>query len=74
MLGVDDQDKADQNAHGAPKEIDRTIPDDDLGFTISRAGGLDETGKVLDSVLSLTFAPYFLFGTLFFLELGRAGQ
>ena len=42
MLGVDDQDKADDNAHGTPKKIDKTIPYRDMGFTISGAGSLDE--------------------------------
>ena len=47
-MGVEDQDKADQNAHGAPKEIDGTITEGDLGFTVDRAGGLDEAGEILE--------------------------
>jgi len=32
VLGVDDQDEADQNSHGTPKKIDGTIPYEDMGI------------------------------------------
>jgi len=38
MLGVEDQDKADHDAHGSPKQIDGAIPYGHLGFPIGRAG------------------------------------
>src|SRR4030042_5269639 len=63
MLGVDDQDKADQNAHGAPKKIDGTIPYRDMGFTVGRAGGLDEAGNVLEQGFEFYFQSVFSFWT-----------
>ena len=59
VLGVDDQDKANQNAHGAPKKIDGAIAYRDLGFTIGRAGGLGEAGKVLEQGFEFDFRPVF---------------
>jgi len=71
MLRVDDQDKADQNAYRAPKEIDGTIPDGALGFTIGRAGGFDETGDVLEQGSEFDFRPVFSFRPSSFFGVGQ---
>ena len=63
MLGVDDQDKADHNAHGTPKKIDGTIPYRDRGFTIHGAGGLDEAGNILEQGPEFDFLSVFSFRT-----------
>ena len=74
MLGVDDQDKADQNAHGSPKKIDGTISYRDLGFTIGRAGGLDEAGKVLEEGSEFDLRSVYFFSDPFFFSLTGRGR
>ena len=71
MLGVDDQDKADQNAHGAPKKIDGTIPYRDMGFTVGRAGCLDEAGKVLEQGFEFDLRSVFSFRPSSFFGVGQ---
>ena len=71
MLGVDNQDKADQNAHGAPKEIDGTIPYRNMGFTVGRAGGLDEAGKVLEQGFEFDLRSVFSFRSPSFFGVGQ---
>jgi hypothetical protein len=61
VLGVEDQDKADQNAHGVPKQIEGTIPDHDLGFPVGGAGGLDEGGEVFEQGSEFDFLSVFSF-------------
>ena len=61
MLGVDDQNKADHNAHGTPKKIDGTIPYRDMGFTIGGAGSLNEAGNVLEQGSEFDFLSIFSF-------------
>ncbi len=61
MLGVEDQDKADHNAHGSPKQIDGTISYRDMGFSIGWAGGLDEAGEVLEEGFEFDLYSVFSF-------------
>ena len=63
MLWVDDQDKADDNAHGTPKKIDKTIPYRDMGFPVGRAGCLDEAGNILEQRSEFDFLSVFSFWT-----------
>ena len=71
VLGVDDQDKADDNAHGTPKKIDKTIPYRDMGFTISGTGSLDEAGNILEERFEFDFCSVFSFWTSSFLGVGQ---
>lgn len=71
MVRMDDQDKADEHTHGAPKQIDGAIPDCEMGFPRGWAGGLGEGGKVLEERFEFDFCAVFSFRTSSFLGVGR---
>lgn len=58
---MEDEDKADQDADGAPKKIEGAIPYRNMGFAIGWAGGLDEAGKVLEEGFEFDFCSVFSF-------------
>ena len=71
VLGVDDQDKSDEDTHGTPKKINGTIPYRDMGFSVGWAGGRDETGKVLEEGFEFDFRSVFSFRPPSFFGVGQ---
>ena len=71
MLRVEDQDKADQNAYGSPKQIDGTISYCNMGFPIGWAGAFDEAGEVLEQGFEFDLRSVFSFWPPSFFGVGR---